>query len=255
MELFDRYFTCLYLHKLLRVVLCSISWVVGIFGSIFSIFSWEIYNLATLGLLGGLGTMLLANVREALLACRKTRTDKKTGKNFLNACVEKIAPPVLQALAFASIILPALQYFETSLIVAAWSGLFFVWEGIIICGLNNKTAALSRNWNAIFKILASVSFWAVSGNFDPGIIFEQIPASSCSCLGVTCPTFADIFPFHAQKSVFNANSLRGKALPVFFSCMLPVGFLAYIDTEGRVGLLLFSSVLLLWSLLKLLIAS
>ena len=176
MELFDRYFTCLYLHKLLRVVLCSISWVVGIFGSIFSIFSWEIYNLATLGLLGGLGTMILANVREALLACRKTRTDKKTGKNFLNACVEKIAPPVLQALAFASIILPALQYFETSLIVAAWSGLFFVWEGIIICGLNNKTAALSRNWNAIFKILASVSFWAVSGNFDPGIIFLTNPS-------------------------------------------------------------------------------
>ena len=111
MELFDRYFTCLYLHKLLRVVLCSISWVVGIFGSIFSIFSWEIYNLATLGLLGGLGTMILANVREALLACRKTRTDKKTGKNFLNACVEKIAPPVLQAW----LLLPSSsQHFNTS---------------------------------------------------------------------------------------------------------------------------------------------
>ena len=255
MELFDRYFTCLYLHKMLRVVLCSISWVVGIFGSIFSIFSWEIYNLATLGLLGGLGTMILANVREALLACRKTRTDKKTGKNFLNACVEKIAPPVLQALAFASIILPALQYFETSLIVAAWSGLFFVWEGIILCGLNNKTAALSRNWNAIFKILASVSFWAVSGNFDPGLFLNKSQLPVAVVLVSPILLLLTFVSFHAQKSVLNANSLRGKALPVFFSCMLPVGFLASIDTEGRVGLLLFSSVLLLWSLVKLLIAS
>jgi len=227
-------------------------------------------NYLHLGWFAGLGTVFLANVLEAFLACCKIiccckRTGKTRGKNCLNTFVEKIAPPVLQALAFAVIFLGLLNEND---VFAAWSGLFFVWEGIILCGLNNKTTALSSYWNAIFKILASVSFWAISGNFDSSLDESQLSIEDVLVLPLLL--LLTSFSFDAQKSALNANSLPGKALPIFFSCILPVGFLAYIsltltkldneaqkqqqDTEqnstGGEGLLLISSVLLLWSLVK-----
>jgi hypothetical protein len=186
-----------------------------------------------LGWLPGIGTMILANVLKAFIACCKTCCCcKRTGKNCLNTFVEKTAPPVLQALAFCSFSLLELR--PTDPLVAAWSGLFFVWEGIVLCGLKNKssTAALARNWNAIFKILASVSFWVISGNFDRRSLDEsqRMPIEAVLVL----PLLLLLMSFD-----------------VFFGCILSVGFLAFIYTEKEGdGLLLISSVLLLWSLVK-----
>lgn len=203
------------------------------------------FGFTTVLLLSGYGTMIFANVLEAFLACCKTcccnkRTGKRTGKICLNTFVEKIAPPVLQALAFAF-------FFPINNLNLAWSGLFFVWEGIVLCGLNNKTAALSSYWNAIFKILASVSFWAISGNFDRFLDKSQLPIEVVLVLPLLL--LLTSFSFDAQESVLNANSLPVKALHVLFGCILPVGFLAS-TMGGDAGLLLISSVLLLWSLVK-----
>ena len=198
--------------------------------------------------IAGFGTMILANVLEAFIACCKTcccnkRTGKSCGMNCLNTFVEKITPPVLQALAFAFFIPIPITNLNM-----AWSGLFFVWEGIVLCGLNNKTAALSLYWNAIFKILASVSFWAISGNFDRFLDESQLRIEDVLVLPLLL--LLTSFSFHAQESVLNAKSLPGKALHVLFGCILTVGFLVSIDTETGKGLLGFSSVLLMWSLVK-----
>jgi len=181
-----------------------------------------------LGWLAGLGTMILANALKACIACCNTCCSKRTRKNCLNTFVEKIAPPVLQALAFCSFFLLVLR--PTDPLAAAWSGLFFVWEGIVLCGLNNKTEALYRNWNAIFKILASVSFWAISGNFDRSLDESE------DLIEVVL-----VLPILILLTSFD----------YFFSSILSVGFLAFIYTEKEgEGLLLISSVLLLWSLVK-----
>lgn len=137
----------------------------------------------------------------------------------------------------------------------AWIGLFFLWEGTILCVINNKKTVLPY-WNALFKLLATIAFWTTSGNFDwyfhqkQSYMEDSWPFFELGASMLPLLLFLSSFFFHVQVDAPSVESGIEKIVPSLLSFILPVGFILSIFFKLRLPLQVSYGIVLLWSFRK-----
>ena len=187
------------------------------------------------------GINLLEGAIASVQAC--TRICCEDGiKNFLG----NTAPPILQALGF--FFFGFLANDVNSRTLVALSGLFFVWEGIVLVGFDKLEMLVSCH--AFFKVFTAFSFWGTSGTYNMYV------REGCLDCGIFVPIsiLLSCFAFDAQRIVASASSRTIKVMAVTLVCILPVAYTiatseVFFETSNNESYLLLavSSLLLLLS--------
>ncbi len=200
---------------------------------------FESFGISLILYIGGMLLIIAEKVVDALSAIC---TFCRSGCSGTNSFIEKNAYPLIQVAGFVCF----LPFNDLNI---AWSGLFFVWEGILVCVFKEPDAL--PYWNTLFKVLAFLSFWITSDSF--GFFFENREGRSWYALVLPLLFVLSSFSLDAQSMWMKLGpetrkGILGRMVAVVLSFSLIGAFtFSFIYYDDSIGLVIVSLLLALWS--------